>query len=113
MDQEVKARGVSVEVPDHLACLLVDPGRGWMLGAACKVDATTAQLNKKEHIQRLQKERFRREKIAGQDLVFVVGHKMAPAWRTAPFGSARDAMSSQDVGDRFVANLDAQFGEFA
>jgi hypothetical protein len=59
----VNARRTSFEVPDNLACLLVYPGRFWMLGAAREVDATAAQLNKKEHIQRLQKESFHIEKI--------------------------------------------------
>ena len=84
-----------------------------MLGAACEVDTTAAQLNKEEHIERLQKERFDCEKIARQNLIFVMGHELVPAWRTAPFGSMRDAVSSQDIGDGFVAKLDAQFGEFA
>src|SRR5258708_37571629 len=83
-----------------------------MLGAACEVDTTAAQLNKEEHIERLQKERFDGEKIARQNLIFVMGHELAPAWGTAPFGSVRDAMSSQDIGDGFVAKLDVQFGEF-
>jgi hypothetical protein len=41
-----------------------------------------------------------------------MGHEMVAAWRTTPFRSAGDAMSSQDQSDGFVANLDAQFGEF-
>jgi len=41
-----------------------------------------------------------------------VAHEMAPVWRAAPFGSARDAMSSQDVGDGVVTHPVAQFGEF-
>jgi len=52
VDQKVNARHASFEVPDHLARLLVHPGRGWTLGTACEVDATAAQLNKKEHVQR-------------------------------------------------------------
>jgi len=38
---------------------------------------------------------------------------MAPAWRTAPFWGASDAMPSQEFADGFVAKRDAQFGEFA
>jgi|SRR5579864_6463969 len=53
VDQKVNARRAPFEVPENLACLLVHPGRGWMLGAACEVDATVAQLDKKEHVQRL------------------------------------------------------------
>src|SRR5258707_5646239 len=112
MDQEVNARRSSFEVPDDLACLLVNPRRVWMIGSTCEVDATAAQLNKKEHIHRLQKESFHREKITCQNLVFVVGHEVAPAWGMSSFGRWRDPVSSQNVGDCFVANLDAQFGEF-
>src|SRR5438034_7930147 len=83
-----------------------------MLGTACQVDATAAQLNKKEHIERLQKESLHCEKITRQYLVLVVAHEMVPAWRTAPLGSTWDAMSSQNIGDGLVAEFDAQLGEF-
>src|SRR6266496_4037951 len=112
VDQEVHARRASFEIPDNLACLLVNPGRVWMLGTACEVHATAAQLDEEKHIQRPQKESFDREKIARQDLLSIMAHEMAPTWRTAAFGSTWDAMASQNVGDGFVAKRDAQFGEF-
>ena len=46
VDQEVDARGASLEVPDNLARLLVNPGSIWMLSTACEVDTTAAQFNK-------------------------------------------------------------------
>src|ERR1043166_2685964 len=52
-NQKVNARRASFEVPDRLTCLLVDPGRGWVLGTAREVYATAAQLNKEEYVQRL------------------------------------------------------------
>ncbi len=42
-----------------------------------------------------------------------MGHEMTPTGRTTPFGRGRNAMASQDGGDGFVAQLDAEFGEFA
>jgi hypothetical protein len=42
VDQEVHARGAFFEVPDYLAGLLVNPGRGWMFRTTSEVDATAA-----------------------------------------------------------------------
>ena len=49
VDQKVNARRASFKVPDNLACL-VGPGRVWILGTACKVDAPAAQLDEEKYI---------------------------------------------------------------
>lgn len=112
VDQELNERYVSLEVPDDLACLLVHPGRVGMLGTTCNVDATAAHFDQEEHVQRLQKERLHRGEIAGQDLVFVMAHQMTPTWRAASFGSARNAVSSQNGTDGLIAEFNAQLGKF-
>ncbi len=85
-DQEVKPRRAFFQIPHNLACLLVHPGSIWMLGTASEVNTTAAQLDKEEHVERLQSESFYREKVACQDLVAVMGHELSPAWRTTPVG---------------------------
>ncbi len=62
VDQEMKVRKAAFEVPDNLARLLVNPGSVWMLGTAGEVDTPAAQLDEEKHIQRLEEERFDREK---------------------------------------------------
>jgi len=75
VDQETKGRRASFKVPDNLTGLLVNPCSIWMLGTAGEVDAPAAQLDEKEHIPRLKEESLNREKIAGQNLVFVAGFR--------------------------------------
>src|SRR5262249_38634576 len=72
-----------------------------------------AKLDEEKHMERTEKESFRREEIAGQNLIFVVGHEMAPAGRAASFRSARNAVSSQNGTDGLIAECNAQFGKFA
>jgi hypothetical protein len=50
------------------------------------------------------------EKIAGQHLVLVVGHQVAPTGRTAPFRGRENTMAFQDVGNRFSAYFVTEFG---
>lgn len=50
VDKNVNAWRASFEVTDKLSRLLVDPGCGRMLGTTCKMDTTTAQFKKKEHV---------------------------------------------------------------
>ena len=81
----MNGRYASFEVSNDLTCLLVHPGSVGMLGAACQVDATAAQLDKEKHVQRPHKESLHREAIAGQDLVFVMAQELAPDGRTTAF----------------------------
>lgn len=84
-----------------------------MRGAASKVNATAAQLDEEEHIQRLQEERLNGEKIASQNLVFIMAHQMAPARGATAFGRWWNTVPSEDVANRFVADCITQFSQFA
>src|SRR5258707_4004270 len=84
-----------------------------MCRATSKVDLPTAQLDEKEGIQRFQEESLHREKIASQDLVFIMTHQMPPAWGIASFRCWRNPVPSKDVAYRFVAKVVAQLGQFA
>jgi hypothetical protein len=59
--------------------LLSNPG---LIGVACntsKMNASRTQFNKEEHIDSLKPDGIYGEKIARQDLFFVVCHQMTPA----------------------------------
>jgi hypothetical protein len=59
-----------VQLPGHLAGLLGDPGRIGMGGTTGQIDPSRSMFDEKEDIKR--------QKIAGQKLLFVVIEKRAP-----------------------------------
>ena len=62
-DQESKSRGLLLERPGELACLLCHPGAGLVGGAASEVDAAAGELNEEENIEALQRDRFDSEEV--------------------------------------------------
>jgi hypothetical protein len=90
--QEMDGRFAFVQSPNRLASLLCHSGTIGMTGASRQTDAPRVQLDKKEDVHRLQAERLSREEIARQDLVFVVGHELVPADRSAALRCRADAI---------------------
>ena len=70
-----------LEFPHHLARLLSDPGVVRTSGTTGKMYPVAPNFNKHQHVDRLQKQGFDGEKIAGQELVLIMGHQMMPTGR--------------------------------
>ena len=66
----------------------------------------------RKNVDCLQEQRLNGEKIAGQELLPVMRHQMAPVGRSTAFGSGWNAMAFQDVGDGFFTCLYVQFEQF-
>lgn len=49
-----------------------------MGGAASEMDPTRANFDKDEHVERVEKQGFDGEKVARQQLVFVMCHQVTP-----------------------------------
>ena len=77
-DQEPDVGLAIGQLPHDLSGLLGAPGSVRVGGATREMDAAAANLDEHEHIDRLQEHRFDSEKIAGQQLLLIVGHQMMP-----------------------------------
>ena len=75
MNEEVHGGSVVVQLPDELSRLLSDPRLIGVGGATREMDATRAEFDKKEDIQRLQVKRFDGEEIAREHLLSIVLQK--------------------------------------
>jgi hypothetical protein len=56
--------------------LLSNPGLIWIACDTSKMNTSRTQFNEEEHIDGLKPDGFYGEKIAGQDLILVVGHQV-------------------------------------
>ncbi len=79
VDQEPRPQVGLAEVPTQVACLLGDPGRGRLLGAAGQEDPARGQLDEEQHIQLLQPNGVDGEEVAGQDGTGVRSQESLPA----------------------------------
>ena len=101
-----------IKIPCKLASLLCNPGFMRIRGTTGEMNTSGPKFDEEEHIDRLQKQRFDREEIAGQDLVFVVSHQVTPTRGTSTLWRRRNVVPSQDVGDSFVTDSVAKLFEF-
>src|SRR5260221_1981136 len=109
VDQEMDGRLALLQLPNRLASLLRYSGCIGMVGAAREIDAACVQLDKEQHVHRMQEERVHGEEIAGQNLLPIVGHQMPPADRALALWRWKDAVPFQDIGNRLLTDGIAQF----
>jgi hypothetical protein len=72
------------------------------MGMGCdtgKMDPARSQFNEEEHIDGLQPDSLDCEKIAGQDLFFVVGHQMTPTYRSSANNRWLDSMAVENISN--------------
>ena len=109
MDEKRDDRVASLKFPDHLPGLLHDPGLIGISRAAREVHPPTTHFNEKQHVDRLQEQGLHGE-IAGEQLIFVMRHQVAPTRRATPLRSRQNDMPFQDIGNRLTTQLMTKFG---
>ena len=100
--------------PTHLAGLLDHPGGGRMGGTAGQMDASCAQFDEEEHVERLEEGCLHREEVTGQDLLAVMGEKAAPRASFLPaLRCRRHLLALEHIPHGGPADALAQLDEFA
>src|SRR5258706_8520439 len=97
MNEEMNGRLSFLDLPHHLSRLLGDPLPIRMGGATRHIHPPRLQLDEEE--------RFHREEIAGKNLCFVVLHEMSPTGRWAALWRGSNAVSSEYIGNRLIADV--------
>ena len=77
------------------------------------MDPARTQFNEEERINDLKPDSLDCEKIARQDLFFVMGHQMTPAYRSIANNRWLDPVMVKNISNGWLWNLEAQFDEFA
>jgi hypothetical protein len=78
------------------------------------MNPASAHLDKEEHIQGLQPQRFHREEITGQHLVLMLAQKSSPgAALPGTCGRSRDMLALEDSSNSRAANAIAELEQFS
>ncbi len=112
VDQELRPQIGLAELPTQVACLLGDPGRGRLLGAAGQEDPTRGQLDEEHHVQLLQPKAVDAEEVAGQDGTCLSPQESLPA-QSRPPRRRRHSVAAQDTSDRGRRDLIAELAQLA
>ena len=119
MDQESQGFFSIRKSPNQLPGLLSNPELIRVGGDACKMNLTRTQFDEEEHIESLQQDGFHSEEVAGQDLIFVVCHQMAPtngaitnrSGLDAIPDEAGEALAVENIANGWLRNLETQLDE--
>ncbi len=82
------------------------------IGVCCdasEMHASGCQFDEEEHVERLQTNGLDGEEIAGEELLFVVAHELAPTDGAETHRCGQDVMSFEDIADGALADVEAQF----
>jgi hypothetical protein len=78
------------------------------------MNPASADLNKEEHIQRLQTQRFHREEITGEQVLLMLGRKARQVLLCrARVGRSRDVLTLEDVSNSGAPNAIAKLEQFS
>ena len=78
------------------------------------MNPASADLNKEEHIQGLQSQRFHREEITGQQLLLMLAQKSSPgAALPGAYRRSRDMLALEDSSNSGAPNAIAELEQFS
>ena len=84
-----------------------------MSGDPGKMDSPGAQFDEKEDVQSLQPDRLHGKEITRQELILVVGHKLAPTQRAVADRCWDDLMAVEYIANGRAGDLETQLEELA
>ncbi|HKA12413.1 MAG TPA: hypothetical protein VKI99_18270 [Candidatus Dormibacteraeota bacterium] len=111
-EQELDLQSPILQPPRQVPCMLGHPGAGRVAGTARQVNAPAADLDKEEDVEPGQPDCVHGEEVAGQDLIGVLVHELAPGPLTSTRGG-RQTVAAEHFADGPVGAAMAQLAQLA
>ena len=109
-EQELDLQAPILQLPGQVPRLLGRPGAGRLAGTASQVNPSAADLDKEEDVEPGQPDCVHGEEVAGQDLVGVLVHELAPGALTSTRGG-RQTVAAEHFADGPVGAGMAQLAQ--
>lgn len=101
MDEKPDRLVSSLQVPGQISSLLCEPGQIWVVCATGNPNASRADLNEEQEVDRLQKQRLNSEEITGDNLLFVVVEECSPgSWTFRPWVRGSESFTLLTLGPK-------------
>ena len=111
-EQQLDLQSPILQPPRQVPCMLGHPGAGRVAGTARQVNAPAADLDKEEDVEPGQPDCVHGEEVAGQDLIGVLVHELAPGPLTSTRGG-RQTVAAEHFADGPVGAAMAQLAQLA